>query len=79
MALGGLGAAKVRSWGGLGPVLGPLGSILGRLGAILGGLGCVLGQSWGGLGHLGPVLGRLGELKTLIFLMFFICFCKINV
>jgi len=35
-----------------------------------------LGQAWG---DLEAVLGLLGELKTLIFLMFFNVFCKIEV
>ena len=54
-----------RSWIGLGRSWVAIGSILAALGAVL--------------GRLGAVLERLGELKTLIFLSFFNCFCKINV
>ena len=64
-ALGPILSDLGRSWGGLGRSSAALRLLLGDLGAVL--------------GHLGAVLGRLGELKTLIFLVFFICFCKIDV
>ena len=60
-----------RSWIGPGSVLGGLKSVFERSLAILGRLEAVLERSWGVLGRLGAVFGRLGELKALIFLVFF--------
>ena len=54
-----------RSWSELDWSWGHLGPILRHL-----------GQAWG---DLEAVLGLLGELKTLIFLVFFNVFCKIEV
>ena len=74
-ALGFLG----RSWGGLGSLLGGLKSVLKQSSVVLGRLEAVLERSWAVLGRLGAVFERLEELKTLIFLLFFNVFCKINV
>ena len=59
--------------------MGGLKSVLKRSSVVLGRLEAVLERSWAVLGHLGAVFERLGELKTLIFLMLFNVFCKINV
>ena len=80
--LGGLGAVLGRLGSLLGcswPFLVVLGAVLDRSSAVLGRLEAVLERSWAVLGHLGAVFERLGELKTLIFLVFFNVFCKINV
>jgi len=71
-----------RSW----PFLVVLGAVFDRSWEVLGrswnGLWpswAVLERSWIVLGRLGAVWGRLGKLKTLIFLVFFYTFCKIDV
>ena len=70
--------AFFRSWGGLEAVLErswPSWAVLGRSCASLRSLFGALGASWGDLGVLLGRFGvfgeRLGELKTLIFIMFF--------
>ena len=69
---GALGELLGRSWGGLGVVLTGLGAVLERSWVILG----HLGRAWS---HLVAIWGRLGEPKTLIFLVFFNDFSKINI
>ena len=50
-----------------------------RSSAVLSRLEAVLERSWAVLGRLGAVFEWLGELKTLISLVLFNVFCKINV